>query len=105
MSVLWIHFFTGIPIKFCCILCHVLVQFIKIDIGKYRTDDATLRCPVICVKIFPIFDVPCIQEFTDKPNETDIVDAFFEDSYHHIVIDVVKESLYIALNVPFYPTE
>ena len=55
--------------------------------------------------VLPVFQIPRIQKFPNQTQKAFVLDAFRQNADHHIVVDVVKESLDIPLDKPFYCRE
>ena len=45
----------------------VLVELVEVDIRQYGADNTTLRSSAVRSVEHPIFDVPGVKEFADKP--------------------------------------
>jgi hypothetical protein len=61
-------------------LFDVLVQPVEVDVGQDRTGDASLRRAAEGPSVFPVLQVPRLQEVRDQPQEAVVVDAFTQDA-------------------------
>lgn len=91
-------------IKAFCDFPKLLVQLIQIDICKYWRTDTTLRGTAVSGVVFPILDIPSFQKLANDVQKTTVLD-FLLKSQSIFVIDVIKTTLYIALDKPDHACE
>ena len=80
---------------------HILVELVKVDVGKNGTDDAALRSAAVALMQLVIFHISCVEKFTDKAKKSLILNSLAKNANHDIVVDVVKEAFNISFHKPF----
>ena len=50
----------------------------------------------------PVFDISCIQKFSNQANKSFVSDTFFQNTYQYLMIDIVEKSLNITFYEPFH---
>src|SRR5215510_4259666 len=55
------------------------VEFVQVEIGKHGAHNAALRTPAKPGMIAPVFQVPCLKEGFDEPQEAAIMDLLSQD--------------------------
>jgi hypothetical protein len=78
----------------------VPVQFGEVDITQNWTDYRALRRPAEGGRVFPIFEIACLEKFTDEAKKSPVVDLLGQDFQQNLVIQALKTGLYIALKEP-----
>ena len=92
-------------IKAFCDFPKLLVQLIQIDICKYWRTDTTLRGTAVSGVVFPILDIPSFQKLANDVQKTTVLDFPAQNLNQFFVIDVIKTTLYIALDKPDHACE
>ena len=96
--------FTAVSaVEFLCILCHITVQFVHVDVCQDRADDGALRGTGISIVIIPILHISSFQELPEQTDEMFICNPLSQNSNQHMMVYVVKTALYIPLNEPLCP--
>ena len=55
------------------------VEFVQVDLGKHGAEDAALRTPAQRGMIAPVFQISCLKEGFDEPQEATIVDVLSQE--------------------------
>jgi len=92
-------------IKEFCDFPKLLVQLIQIDICKYWRADTTLRRTAVSGVVLPILDIPSFQKLANDVQKTTVFDFPAQNFNQFFVIDVIKTTLYIALDKPDHACE
>lgn len=92
--------FTAVSaVEFLCILCHITVQFVHVDVCKDRADDGALWSAGISIVIIPILHISGFQELPEQTDEMFVCNPLSQNSNQHMMVYVVKTALYISLNL------
>ena len=92
---------ANIPTESFFVFWDVAVQFIHVDIGKYRAYTWPLRGSRVCPVILPLLHVPCFQHFPYELDKRFVSDTFAEYFYHNLMAETVKTRLNISFYKPF----
>lgn len=93
----WYYLFSSFPffplIKFSSVFLHEFIQLIKVYVCQDRADNSALRCSAVGVMKVPVFDISCIQKFSNQANKSFVSDTFFQNTYQYLMIDIVENPL------------
>lgn len=67
--------------------------------------DTTLRGTAVSGVVFPILDIPSFQKLANDVQKTTVLDFPAQNINQFFVIDVIKTTLYIALDKPDHACE
>ena len=56
-----------------------LVEFVEVDVTQDRTANAALGCAAQRCVVVPLFQVSCLQQFSDESQEASIVNMLRQD--------------------------
>ena len=79
---------TGVGWKQVCF--DKRIQFVQVDIGKHGAQDAALRAPAQRGMIASVFQVTCLKEGFDEPQEATIMELVSQDGQQDLMIETVK---------------
>src|SRR5690606_38195646 len=93
-----------------CIVRHehifdIAIEFVQIDVGEYRTDDAALRRSRITRFVRPVFHNASLQTLADEVEQSPILDVSCQSLQKQLMVDVVETSAYVTFDEPLGRTE
>ena len=82
---------TGVGCKEVCF--NKRVQFVQVDIGEDGTHNAALRAPAQRSMVAPVFQIACLKEGFDEPQEAAIMELLLQDGQQDLMVETVKRSI------------
>lgn len=75
-----------------------IVEFIEHDVGKWRTQGASLRCALFARFISAVFHNTCVEIAVDERDDSIVLDCPLQYLYQPGVIDRVEEAFKVYVH-------